>query len=330
MSKKEKIKSMLAGVEQTAESALCKGKQAATTILDKDNDGKFDLTDLSIIKESAGAVIRDCSDTASRFANNSIQTIGYHILKPITRDTLNDADFIMSKLICISERTKKYSGNEITKDSIGFLNKEKGMEYVNIFWDSIDAFDITLLPNENCDFYYVDPIDRNKYIALDYYFDYLRDARINELQVIAHDLGAKYFKVTYLEKKKTVTEKKTTLVSSISWGKEKNEITRGKEDFTVIETKAESHFPGHEPVQPVLEYLKNNKTIEGLISMRLKKDPITEQHIIFEFSSLSGLNTRDAAKIDAVFKGLKCSGNVTVESEAKSESRKALQYDIEF
>lgn len=330
MSKKESIKSLISGAGQKAESALCKTKHAATVVFDRDKDGDVDLTDLSIIKESAGAIVRDCSETASRFANSSIQAIGNHILKPITRETLNDTDFIMSKLICICERTKKYSGNEITKDSIGFLSKEKGMHYVNIFWDSIDAFDITLLPNDNSDFYYVDPIDRNKYIALDYYFDYLRDARINELQVIAHDLGAKYFKVTYLEKKKTVTEKNTTIITSISKGKEKNEITRGKEDFTVIETKAESHFPGHEPVQPVLEYLKNNKTIEGLISMRLKKDPITEQHLVFEFNSLSGLNTRDAAKIDAVFKGLKCSGNVTVESEAKNESRKALQYDIEF
>lgn len=111
---------------------------------------------------------------------------------------------------------------------------------------------------------------------------------------------------------------------------ESNESSRSSEDYSVVKTAAESHFPGHEPQQPELEYLKNNKTIEGLITMRLKKDPITKQTLDFEFSSLNGLNARDAAKIDAVFKGLKCSGNATLESEAQNEARKSLQYDIEF
>ena len=35
-------------------------------------------------------------------------------------------------------------------------------------------------------------------------------------------------------------------------------------------------------------------------------------------------------KIDAVLKGLKYSGNATVTSEAKNESRRYLEYDIEF
>ena len=42
---------------------------------------------------------------------------------------------------------------------------------------------------------------------------------------------------------------------------ESNESSRSSEDYSVVKTAAESHFPGHEPQQPELEYLKNNKTI---------------------------------------------------------------------
>ena len=42
-------------------------------------------------------------------------------------------------------------------------------------------------------------------MTIDEYSDYLRIARVNELQKIAQDLGAKYFKVTYLEEKKTLS-----------------------------------------------------------------------------------------------------------------------------
>ena len=38
----------------------------------------------------------------------------------------------------------------------------------------------------------------------------------------------------------------------------------------------------------------------------------------------------DAVKIDAVLKGLKCSGNTTVVSELRNEARRYLEYDIEF
>ncbi|MCI7248213.1 MAG: hypothetical protein MR492_01320 [Clostridiales bacterium] len=330
MSKKEKFKSFISDAGQAAKSAIDKTKETATALMDQDNDGKVDIADLSIIKDSVSSAVKDGSEAALKFANDTIHHIETNLLRPITRETLNNADFVMSKLICVNERSKKYSGNDVTKDSIGFLSTEKGVEYVNIFWDSIDAFDITLLPNANSDFYYVDPSDRNKYIAIDNYFDFLRDARINELQVVAHDLGAKYFKVTYLEKKKTLTKKQSSFGVSVMGKGESNESSRSSEDYSVVKTAAESHFPGHEPQQPELEYLKNNKTIEGLITMRLKNDPITKQSLNFEFSSLNGLTARDAAKIDAVFKSLKCSGNATLESEAQNETRKSLQYDIEF
>ena len=47
-------------------------------------------------------------------------------------------------------------------------------------------------------------------------------------------------------------------------------------------------------------------------------------------SNSSGIKESDAMKIDAVLKGMKVSGNATVASEAKNESRRYLEYEIEF
>ena len=43
-----------------------------------------------------------------------------------------------------------------------------------------------------------------------------------------------------------------------------------------------------------------------------------------------GLKEKDALKIDAVLKGMKCAGNATVVSEVQNESRRYLEYEIDF
>ncbi len=55
------------------------------------------------------------------------------------------------------------------------------------------------------------PTDRDNYISLDEYFNYLRIVRINELQRAAQSLGAKHFKVTYKEEQTSSSENKGKL-----------------------------------------------------------------------------------------------------------------------
>ena len=57
---------------------------------------------------------------------------------------------------------------------------------MNIFQDSIDAFGLTFYPDRESEFYYIDPSDRNAYIALNDYFSHLKLVRINELQKLVH------------------------------------------------------------------------------------------------------------------------------------------------
>lgn len=75
---------------------------------------------------------------------------------------------------------------------------------------------MTFCPDCDSEFYYVDPSDRDQYIALFDYFSYLKTARIVELQKIAQDLGAKHFKVTYKEEESSSSEKKVKVQVKIA------------------------------------------------------------------------------------------------------------------
>ena len=98
-----------------------------------------------------------------------------------------------------------------------------------------------------------------------------------------------------------------------------------------MEIAAEMTFPGHDPVKPQLKYMQRDPSIQTLVSMRMDKTaPLLHQKYMLKLSNSSGLKESDAVKIDAVLKGLKCSGNTTVYSEAQNESRRYLEYEIDF
>ena len=102
-------------------------------------------------------------------------------LQPIFAEDIDNADFLLSKLIRITEIDKRRAESEVCRGSIGFISTQKDLRIVNIFKEHIDAFGISLIPDRECELYYVDPTDRDQYIALDNYFYHLKEARVNEL-----------------------------------------------------------------------------------------------------------------------------------------------------
>ena len=90
-------------------------------------------------------------------------------------------------------------------------------------------------------------------------------------------------------------------------------------------------FPGHPPIRPQLKYMQRDPSVQALVSMRMDEAaPLLQQKYMLKMSNSSGIKESDAVEIDAVLKGLKCSGNATVVSEAKNEARRYLEYDITF
>lgn len=58
--------------------------------------------------------------------------------------------------------------------------------------------------------------------------------------------------------------------------------------------------------------------------------PVIHQKFMLKLSNSSGLRESEAAMIDAVLKGMKCVGNATLVSEIQNESRRYLEYEIDF
>jgi hypothetical protein len=165
---------------------------------------------------------------------------------------------------------------------------------------------------------------------LDEYFGYLRIVRVNELKKIAEDFGAKYFKVTFMEEQASFSSNKiaaSAKAATIASADAKRDSEKRK--YSSVEIKAEMRCPGHSPVEPQLKYWQRDPSIQTLVELRMK-ERITQDKYMLKLSQSSGMKENDAVKIDAVLKGMKCSGNTTVASEAKNEARRYLEYEIEF
>ena len=327
MEKKAKLGALITGAGKTAKNLLGSAARAA----DQNDDGQFDLSDVSAIAESVGSAAKKGAQAVKDSAGEKARELERKALQPIFADTLNGADFLMPKFIRLTDRDKKHAESEVCQGSIGYGSGQKELHIVNIFRDSMEAFGLSFYPNCDSEFYYVDPSDRDRYIALDEYFSYLKIARVNELKKIAQDLGAKHFRVTYKEEQISFSEKKGKIHAKAAAAEANAEHDSTEKKNAAVELEADMEFPGHAPVKPQLKYLQRDPSIQTLVSMRMdEKSPLIHEKYMLKLSNSSGMKETDAGNIDAVLKGLKCSGNTTVTSEARNESRRYLEYDIEF
>ena len=156
-------------------------KKLVVERIDRNGDGKLGMKDISALHE-------ELLEKKSRIRMEAERKA----LCPIFIDDLDKPDFQISKLIRIVEMDKRREESEACVGSIGYESIQKGLRVVSIFPEMTAAFGLTFYPEADLGVYYVDPSDRDHYIALDDYFYYLRIARVSELQRIAQDLGAKH------------------------------------------------------------------------------------------------------------------------------------------
>ena len=328
MEKKSKFKAFAENIGKNTKNLLDNAIQSA----DQNDDGKFDLEDVSVIAESINNSVKKSTQVLKESAAEKARLLELKTLQPIFLDSLDSTDFLMPKFIRVTERDKKRAESEVCQGSIGYSSDHKDLHMVNIFRDSMEPFGLTFYPDSDSEFYYIDPTDRDRYISLDEYFSYLKVARVNELQRIAQDLGAKYFKVTYKEEQTAFTENKVKLHAGIKpIANADSERNTSEKKYSTVEIAAEMTFPGHAPIKPELKYMQKDPSIQTLISMRLNEQtPLLHQKYMLKMSTSSGMKESDAIKIDGVLKSMKCSGNTTVSSEAKNEARRYLEYEISF
>ena len=327
---KNKIGSFLAGAGNAAKGTFDKVKEKTIHIVDQNDDGKFDIDDVSVVAGAVSDVMKKGAAAVKVSAEENRKRMELKSLQPIFADTLDQADFFMSKLIRVVERDRKHAESDVCKGSIGFLSDKGGLRVVNLFTDSLDVFGLTFYPDADGEFYYVNPTDRDNYIALNEYFSYLKTVRINELQRVAQDLGARHFRVIFKEEQATFSQTKDKKQAKLAAaGSGEIEQERDEKKYDMVDIAAELYMDGHEPREPELVYLLKDECVRHLIQTRMTGG-VNSQKISIKMSSSSGIRESDAAKIDAVLKGMKVIGNTTWVSEVRNESRRYLEYEIDF
>lgn len=322
----------LGQAKKGALGVLEKTKSAIAKVADQNDDEKFDMQDVSLVASKVGKSVKNGAAALKEGAEERTRALELKSLQPIFAEVLDERDFVLPKFIRVANRDKKRAESQVCKGSIGYYSDPKGLRLVNIFLDNLEMFNLVFFPDCNSEFYYVDPIDKNRYIALDDYFNYLKVERISELQRLAQSLGAKHFRVTYKEEKTSVAEKiiKANInVQGVAAGNGERNLSETK--FDTIEIAADMECPGHAPNRPDLKYLQKDPAIRTLIDMRMDEhSPLSHQKFMLKLSNSSGLKESDAVKIDAVLKSMRFTGNTSIVSEARNEARRYFEYEIDF
>ena len=322
--KKLDIKSAVADKGKAAVDLFGKAKKAAADTADQNRDGKLNLKDIS-------SLTGQWNEKRDRQRQESERKT----LCPIFEEDLDSTDFLLPKLIRVVEMDKKHAESEVCQGSIGYESIHRELRIVNIYPDKAEAFGLSFEPDIDSDLYYVDPCDRDHYIALDEYFTRLRIARVSELQKIAQDLGAKHFRVTFREEAAAFTANSVKgklgakAIGKASGGADFSHESRNS-NFSKIEIAAEMQCIGHTPVKPALVYFKNDPQIQSLVSLRMSDNTMTHQVYTIAMGNSSGIKMKDAAKIDAALTSMKYSGGLSVSSEVQTESRRYFEYEIDF
>jgi len=322
--------------KKTIKNLLGKAKETIVKAVDQNSDGTLDMKDVSVIAGAIGNAAKTTANAMKTSAEERARENEFKTLRPIFPEDIERTDFHVSKLIRITEIDKRRAESTVCKGSVGYISDLKELKIVNIYKDNLNLFRLKLIPNDESELYYVDPTDRDCYIALDEYFDRLKEARVNELQKIAQDLGAKYFRVTYKEEKSTFSRHSFKTVSGakippLGHADAQASHDRYSNEAATVSVAAEMHCPGHEPFEPTVLYLQNETSIQTLIALRMdKSSPLTHQKYTLKLSNSSGIKESDAVKIDTALKALKISGNTTLQNEVSNESRRFFEYEIDF
>ena len=282
---------------------------------------------------TASENIKETNDQLSRQFSQAKFDKDKKQLCPFYEENLNDENFSLPAMVRLVTYDKRRD-NKACEGAIGFETNSKEMRMLNIYTEFASMLGIRFYPLAKDSVYYVDPCYPDLYISLDDYFSYLKKVRVDELQAVAQDLGAKHVSINLREQRKSSkTSKKTADINSYRV-KASGNLDQASNEMYNLEVAAEVDFRGKDtPVEPKLVYFKNESDINALIKMRMNpesKNSILSKTYSFQYSNSSGIKVNEAMKINTTLKTIDAGIGETVLNEALSESRTYLEYGIEF
>ena len=251
--------------------------------------------------------------------------------RPITKEQLDSEIRVMPEMIHITDWDKR-TEEDVCKGAVAFNDGTKELRALSILTENANLLNASFYPTAQEGVYYRDPCDPTSFINLNDYFEYIKKAKVHELNQIAQALGAKHVKITLKAEKKQFVQDKGKIGAAVG-KKSKTEVSHSdsNKQFVSIEVASDKKYKGHDANRPELNYFKNEPDIQNIILRRLDKDnPIYSDIEIFKYTNSSGIKRNDAAKIEGILKKLKISGSSSISTEIENEEKIYFEYQIEY
>ena len=262
---------------------------------------------------------------------------------PVFKEDYNSETFRMPYMIVITTDADR-KDIEVCQGAIGWKSAQKDTEVFHLYDTAVELTGLKFVPAPSKDtFYYVDDLDRNRYIKLDSYFDTMQEAMVAELANIAFSLGAKSYSIDLAENvsEHIADNMKGSIAVKLPFagkkGKQGGNISAeySEQMKSNVNIANKSNFStGAAPEHPNLRIFKNNDLINGLIDMRLKSymnnNKMGDYSIEIKKSNYTSINRSIASDIDATVKKINTKANFNMEQKRQKNSEQTLIYKIEF
>ena len=282
-------------------------------------------------KDKAAEAVKDSSVYVADKAVQAKHDYDLRRFRPLTKDQLESAIRTMPEMVHIVDWDKR-TEEEVCKKAVAFNDGTKEMRVISVLTKNASLMNASFYPDIQEGIYYQDPSNPNYYINLNDYFDYIKKAKVHELNRIAQDLGAKHIKIILKAEKKMFVQNKGKIgVSAGKKGKTESSHSDSNTQFVSLEVASDKKYKGHEAKMPELHYFKNEPDILNIINRRLdKNNPIYSDTETFKYSNSSGIKKNDAVKIEGMLKKFKIGGNASITSEVENEEKLFFEYQIEY
>lgn len=131
--KKIDFGNIAAEVRRNTADVLDKAKRTVVRTADQNDDGQLDMEDVSVIAETIGNAAKNTALNVADTVQEKSREWQKKILKPIFPEDLDNADFLLSKLIRVVEADKRHADSDVCTGSVGFITDQRDMKVVNIY-----------------------------------------------------------------------------------------------------------------------------------------------------------------------------------------------------
>ena len=107
--KKVDLGAVAAGAGRNAIAFLGKAKDTVVKAVDQNDDGSLDLKDVSAIAETIGNAAKNTAAVIKDSAESRSREMELKALHPIFLEDLDSADFLLSKLIRVTDIDKRHA-----------------------------------------------------------------------------------------------------------------------------------------------------------------------------------------------------------------------------